>query len=86
MKMIVRKPTAAEIAEAKKWPVWEKEASSFEWSYSDQETCLIVEGRASVEGRGQKVTFGAGDYVVFPQGLECTWTIDRKIRKHYKFG
>jgi uncharacterized cupin superfamily protein len=32
------------------------------------------------------VEFGAGDYVVFPQGLKCTWDIKDRIRKHYKFG
>lgn len=86
MKITVRKPTSEEVAKARLWPVWKKEASSFEWSYDEQETCLILEGRASVEGGGQKVTFKAGDYVIFPKGLECTWTITQKIRKHYKFG
>jgi hypothetical protein len=32
------------------------------------------------------VEFGAGDYVVFPVGLKCTWEIKEKIKKHYNFG
>ena len=34
----------------------------------------------------QTVSFGPGDYVVFPQGLDCTWKVKKTIRKHYKFG
>ena len=32
------------------------------------------------------VAIGPGDYVVFPQGLVCTWTVKQVVRKHYKFG
>ncbi|MDH5793723.1 MAG: cupin domain-containing protein [Candidatus Bathyarchaeota archaeon] len=30
--------------------------------------------------------FAAGDYVIFPKGLKCTWEIKKRIKKHYKFG
>jgi len=52
----------------------------------EQETCLILEGNAVVKTPEETVEFGAGDYVVFPEGLKCTWEIKKKIRKHYKFG
>jgi uncharacterized cupin superfamily protein len=68
------------------WGVWEKEESVFDWSYSDPETCYILEGRAVVETKdGDTVEFKAGDLVTFPAGLECTWSIKERIRKRYAF-
>ena len=86
MKAKVRKPTENESREAESWPIWEKGASTFPWDYDEQETCLILEGRAVVKTPDVAIEFGAGDYVVFPKGLTCTWEIKKKIRKHYKFG
>ena len=86
MKPKVRKPTEKELGEAKSWPIWEKEESKFPWEYDEQETCLIIEGKAMAKTPEGDVEFGAGDYVVFPEGLKCTWEIKKKIRKHYKFG
>lgn len=70
------------------WPIWEKEASRFDWSYDTKETCYILEGSAKVEpaGGGEPVEFGAGDLVTFPEGLDCVWEITSPIRKHYKMG
>ena len=86
MKPTVRKPTEKESQEAQSWPIWEKEESEFPWEYFDQETCLILEGNAIVKTPKEIVEFGPGDYVIFPEGLKCTWKIKKKIRKHYKFG
>jgi uncharacterized cupin superfamily protein len=58
----------------------------FPWEYDEQETCLILKGKAVVKCPEGNVEFGAGDYVVFPQELRCTWDIKEKIRKPYKFG
>ena len=27
-----------------------------------------------------------GDFVTFPKGMKCTWTIHEGIKKHYSFG
>ncbi|MBI5241447.1 MAG: cupin domain-containing protein [Elusimicrobia bacterium] len=86
MKIIVRKPSEAEKKTAAAWPVWAKEASAFPWHYDDQETCYILEGAVTVEAGAEKASFGAGDWVVFPKGLDCRWTIQKAVRKHYKFG
>lgn len=86
MKPKVKKPTEKEKQEAESWPIWEKEESEFPWEYDLQETCLILEGKAVVKTREGSTEFGAGDYVVFPKGLKCTWGIKKKIRKHYNFG
>jgi uncharacterized cupin superfamily protein len=70
-KITVRKPTPAEAKEAESWDIWEKEPSEFDWEYSAKETCLILEGLATVEGKdGQRASFSAGE----------------KIRKRYRFG
>ena len=60
---------------AKQWPIWEKEISEFAWSYGEKEACYIIEGKAEVvsEDGSQRVEFGKGDLVIFPQGLDCTW-------------
>ena len=58
------------------WPIWSCEPSTFPWTYDEQETCLLVEGDVTVTPDGGKpVRFGAGDLVVFPAGLSCTWEV-----------
>jgi len=84
--MIVRKPTEEEKAKMMDWPVWEKEVSEFPWEYSEQETCLIVKGKAEIVTTDGSTHFEAGDVVIFPKGLKCTWKIIEPIKKHYKFG
>jgi len=85
--MTVRKPTQAEIEMAAEWDTWEKEPSEFSWYYDQKETCYILEGKARVIAPdGSHIEFGAGDWVVFEQGLKCTWKITERIRKHYMFG
>lgn len=69
------------------WPVWEKEVSSFPWTYDTGETCYLLEGEVIVtpEG-GEPVEIRAGDLVTFPAGMSCTWEIRRPVRKHYRLG
>lgn len=69
------------------WPIWEKEASEFPWSYDDTETCYFLKGEVEVtpEG-GAPVQMEAGDLVTFPRGMSCTWKIRKDVRKHYTFG
>ena len=71
----------------KNWPRWTCDVSSFDWTYEDQETCLLLEGEVTVtpEG-GTPVQFGAGDLVVFPAGMDCRWDVKKAVRKHYRFG
>ena len=69
------------------WPIWEKEISEFPWSYDTTETCYIIEGEVEVvPEEGEAVRFEAGDLVVFPEGMSCTWNIKKPVRKHYRFG
>jgi uncharacterized cupin superfamily protein len=84
--IVVRKPTEAEANRCKTWPIWTCEPSSFDWSYTEKETCLILEGKVTVTDGSTSVTFGPGDMVVFPQDLDCVWTVEEPVRKHYNFG
>ena len=68
------------------WPIWTKEESEFDWYYSDKESCYILEGQVEVKTDKEKISFGAGDFVVFPKGLNCVWKIKKAVKKHYNFG
>lgn len=73
--------------DVRSWPIWEKEISEFPWEYDETETCFILEGEVEVKPEeGTPVRFGKGDLVIFPEGLKCTWKINKAVRKHYKFG
>jgi uncharacterized cupin superfamily protein len=88
-KIEVIKPKQEELNNLKvtNWPIWEKEPSKFPWHYDQKETCYLLEGKVKVKtGDGQTVEFGKGDLVTFPEGLDCTWEIDKKVKKHYRFG
>ncbi len=65
------------------WPVWEKEVSEFDWVYTAEEHCYIIEGKAEVTTDTGTVRIGEGDYVVFPAGLSCRWKVERPVRKYY---
>ncbi|WP_348944280.1 cupin domain-containing protein [Chitinibacter sp. FCG-7] len=71
----------------KRWPVWEKEVSTFPWTYDCSETCWLIEGEVIVTPNGGKpVTMYAGDLATFPAGMSCTWQITAPLRKHFQFG
>ena len=85
--IIVRKITPREI-ESKgisSWPIWTKEVSRFDWTYSGDEECYIIEGVFIVETSEGKVYVKYGDFVTFRDGLKCTWDIKVPVKKHYNF-
>ena len=68
------------------WPIWTKEVSKFDWEYDSGERCYFLEGKVTVTCKGGKaVSFGKGDFVIFPKGLACSWDVKEPVRKHYKF-
>ena len=81
----VRAPTPEESVTAAKWPIWTKEESERDWSYSQNEQNLILEGEVDIEKKKKKWSFKAGDYVVFPKGLKCKWIVKKAVKKHYNF-
>ncbi|MBN2544020.1 cupin domain-containing protein [bacterium] len=68
------------------WPTWECEPSTFNWEYTDDETCYVLEGDVIVKTGEEKVEIKPGDLVTFPRGLKCVWEVKKKIRKHYRMG
>jgi len=67
------------------WPIWTKEISIFDWQYDSLEECYLLEGEVELMcANGKRISFGEGDYVVFPKGLACTWVVKKPVRKHYR--
>jgi hypothetical protein len=87
-KITVTKPSEHALVElgVQEWPVWTCEPSSFDWHYDQKETCYVVEGDVAVRAGDEEATFGAGDLVVFPEGMDCTWEVRSPVKKHYKLG
>ncbi|MGC9503623.1 cupin domain-containing protein [Baaleninema sp.] len=86
---IERQPSSERLQElgVSSWPVWEKEASEFPWTYEERETCYLLAGEVIVTpDGGEPVQIQKGDLVTFPQGMSCTWNIVKDVRKHYNFG
>ena len=85
----VRRPERAELERLGVfgWGIWEKEPSTFPWTYDAEEVCYVLEGDVVVtpDGGGEPVTIGPGDLVTFPAGLSCTWEVRGAIRKHFTF-
>eukprot|EP00262_Sarcandra_glabra_P009583 TRINITY_DN2400_c0_g1_i1.p1 TRINITY_DN2400_c0_g1~~TRINITY_DN2400_c0_g1_i1.p1 ORF type:complete len:148 (-),score=30.50 TRINITY_DN2400_c0_g1_i1:128-571(-) len=72
----------------RKWPKWGCPPSKFPWTYDAKETCYVLEGKVKVYPDGHQnefVEFGAGDMVVFPKGMKCTWEVSQAVDKHYNF-
>ncbi len=68
------------------WSIWEKEASTFPWTYDSSETCYFLQGDVIVTSEGgEPVQVGKGDLVIFPAGMSCVWEIREAVRKHYIF-
>ena len=87
MPITVVKPTAEQMADMQRRPVWEKEISTFDWYYDEPETFLLITGDVTISTpAGEWVTCGPGDLVTCPSGLECTWEVTAPVRKHYKMG
>jgi uncharacterized protein len=88
MKIDIRKLGENELdgSDISSWPIWECEVSTFDWIYSDKETCYLLEGEVKVKTDTEIVHFSAGDVVIFPAGLSCVWEVIKPVRKHYKFG
>lgn len=85
---VIHNPSETQLNElgVDSWPIWEKEVSSFPWTYDMQEVCYILQGAVTVTPEnGEAVTIKAGDLVTFPQGMSCHWEISEDIRKHYQF-
>ena len=87
MNIVITKLSESEMIEmgVRSWPIWSCEVSEFDWEYSDEESCLLLDGEVEVKSEFETVRFSAGDFVVFPKGLKCYWKVISPVRKHYTF-
>ncbi|CAD6243518.1 unnamed protein product [Miscanthus lutarioriparius] len=69
------------------WPKWGCPPGKFPVKFDARQTCYLLKGkvRAHIKGSSECVEFGAGDLVVFPKGLSCTWDVVSAVDKYYKF-
>ena len=87
MKIQITKPTKKELQKLNTnlWDEWRCKPSTFNWYYDAQETAYVHSGKVKVKTELEEVEIHAGDLVVFPKGLSCTWEIMEPISKVYKF-
>ena len=89
MKISIQSPCSASLIiqyGMKNWPIWECSPSKFPWSYKEKETCLIIKGEATIKTANEIYKISSGDLVTLPAGLDCTWEIEKSIKKHYRLG
>lgn len=85
---VITNPSQSTLQElgVRSWPTWGCEVSKFPWSYSENETCYVLQGRVIVTpDGGEGVEIKAGDMATFPAGMSCTWDVKEAINKHYSF-
>lgn len=68
------------------WEIWDCPVSEFRLDFDETEQSYILEGEIVVTPDGEpSVTFGPGDYVVYPDGLKSMWKVTKQLRKHYSY-
>ena len=84
----IEKPSKEKLKELKvdTWEIWECDPDTFDWRYGNKESCYFLEGKVTVKTTKGDLEIGKGDFVIFPKGMECTWIVEEKVKKYYKFG
>lgn len=64
--------------------VWSCTPGRFKWSFSYDETLVVLEGRATIElDTGEVFEIGPGDMAFFGRGHESTWTVHETVLKGF---
>jgi uncharacterized cupin superfamily protein len=64
--------------------VWESTPGKWAISYTEDEFCILLEGRAVLTGEnGRAENFKAGDAFVIPAGFKGSWETVERVRKYY---
>ncbi|KAD5317368.1 hypothetical protein R6Q59_032704 [Mikania micrantha] len=91
LNIIVHKnPSESHLSELgiKSWPKWGCSPGKYQLKFDAQETCYLLRGKVKVYRKNSSemmAEFGAGDLVILPEGLSCTWDVSVAVDKHYKF-
>lgn len=65
------------------WPIVTIDKRLFAMHHEKKEECYLLEGEVEMTtADGAKTKFGAGDYVVIPEGFTCICNIRQTVRKH----
>ncbi|KAH7517472.1 uncharacterized protein LOC107426454 [Ziziphus jujuba] len=87
--MVERNPSEARLSEMniKCWPKWGCSPGKYQLKFDAEETCYLLKGKVKAypKGSSEFVEFGAGDLVIIPKGLSCTWDVSVAVDKYYKF-
>ncbi|XP_077249513.1 uncharacterized protein LOC143889216 [Tasmannia lanceolata] len=87
--IVERNPSDQRLSELgiKSWPKWACPPGKFPLKFDAEETCYLLKGKvkAYTKGSSECVEFEAGDLVIIPKGLSCTWDVSVGVDKHYKF-
>ncbi|KAH0664784.1 hypothetical protein KY285_025990 [Solanum tuberosum] len=88
--IVQKNPSQSQLNELgiKSWPKWGCSPGKYQLKFDAQETCYLLRGKVKVSTKNSKdeiVEFGAGDLVIIPKGLSCTWDVSIAVDKHYKF-
>ena len=67
------------------WSVWECGPSRFDWSYDAEEHAYLYAGKVDIKTPDETIQIKAGDYVIFPKGLSCSWNVLEQVVKVYRF-
>jgi uncharacterized cupin superfamily protein len=64
--------------------IWACTPGAFRWTWTDDETITVVQGRATVAmDDGRRVELAPGDMAVFERGQSSVWTIHEAFRKSF---
>ncbi|TMW81981.1 uncharacterized protein [Solanum lycopersicum] len=88
--IVQKNPSQSQLNELgiKSWPKWGCSPGKYQLKFDAQETCYLLRGKVKVSTKNSNdeiVEFGAGDLVIIPKGLSCTWDVSIAVDKHYKF-
>ncbi|KAI3411651.1 Cupin_3 domain-containing protein, partial [Psidium guajava] len=92
--IIERNPSETRLSELniKCWPKWACPPGKYRLKFDAEETCYLLKGKvkaySSVSAPASSsdfVEFAAGDLVIIPKGIRCTWDVSVAVDKYYKF-
>ena len=64
--------------------IWRSEPGKWRVSYTEEEFCLLLEGRSIIESTdGQAFSVSAGDSFVVPRGFVGTWEVVERTTKRF---
>ncbi len=64
--------------------IWHSETGKWKISYTEEETCKILEGESIItDESGKSTTVRAGDSFVIPRGFMGTWEVVSPTKKNF---